>query len=153
MKKRNIVLGVASLALCFSCLFSPKDVEAAQPKYVIKFATVAPEGSAWMKQMEALDREIRSKSKGQLGFRIYAGGVAGDELDVLKKIHIGQIQCAAFSGKVLARSCPWSGSWTFHFCSGTMKRWIWFVENCGRFSRKNLEKKGLNFWAGQRLGM
>jgi TRAP-type C4-dicarboxylate transport system substrate-binding protein len=106
VKKRNIVLGVASLALCFSCLFSPKDVEAAQPKYVIKFATVAPEGSAWMKQMEALDREIRSKSKGQLGFRIYAGGVAGDELDVLKKIHIGQIQCAAFSGVGFGQILP-----------------------------------------------
>jgi TRAP-type transport system periplasmic protein len=66
--------------------------------YIIKFATVAPEGSAWMNHMKALDQTIREKSGGQLSFRIYPGGVAGDELDVLRKIRIGQIQGAAFSG-------------------------------------------------------
>ncbi|MBN2034982.1 MAG: TRAP transporter substrate-binding protein DctP [Deltaproteobacteria bacterium] len=65
---------------------------------IIKFATVAPEGSAWMNSMKQLDKSIREKSKGQLGFRIYPGGVAGDELDVLRKIRIGQIHGAAFSG-------------------------------------------------------
>jgi TRAP-type C4-dicarboxylate transport system substrate-binding protein len=70
----------------------------ASPEYVIKFATVAPEGSTWMKHMRALDKEVMEKSGGRLGFRIYAGGIAGDELDVLKKIRIGQIHCAAFTG-------------------------------------------------------
>ncbi|MEW6664292.1 MAG: TRAP transporter substrate-binding protein DctP [Thermodesulfobacteriota bacterium] len=64
----------------------------------IKFATVAPEGSTWMKTMRELDAAIKQKSGGQVSFRIYAGGVAGDELDVLRKIRIGQIHAAAFSG-------------------------------------------------------
>jgi TRAP-type C4-dicarboxylate transport system substrate-binding protein len=75
----------------------PARVWSAGP-YIIRFATVAPEGSAWMNHMKALDRTIREKSGGQLGFRIYPGGVAGDELDVLRKIRIGQIHGAAFSG-------------------------------------------------------
>jgi TRAP-type transport system periplasmic protein len=66
--------------------------------FVIKFATVAPEGSTWMKTMRELDGAIKEKSGGQISFRIYAGGVAGDELDVLRKIRIGQIHAAAFSG-------------------------------------------------------
>lgn len=66
--------------------------------FVIKFATVAPEGSAWMKTMRELDGAIKEKTGGQVVFRIYAGGVAGDELDVLRKIRIGQIHAAAFSG-------------------------------------------------------
>lgn len=70
----------------------------AAPRYSIKFATVAPEGSTWVKHMKMLDKKIRAESEGQVGFRIYAGGIAGDELDVLKKIRIRQIQCAAFSG-------------------------------------------------------
>ena len=78
----------------------------AQPQYLIKFATVAPEGSAWIKQMRRLDSDIRKRSKGRLGFRIYAGGVAGDELDVLKKIRIGQIHCAAFSGVGFGQVLP-----------------------------------------------
>jgi len=78
----------------------------AAPRYSIKFATVAPEGSTWIKHLRALDKEIRTKSGGQLGFRVYAGGIAGDELDVLKKIRIGQIHCAAFSGVGFGKILP-----------------------------------------------
>ena len=79
---------------------------AASPKHLIKFAAVAPEGSTWIKHMKGFDKKIRSKSSGKLGFRIYAGGIAGDELDVLKKIRIGQIQCAAFSGVGFGQILP-----------------------------------------------
>ncbi len=71
---------------------------AAGSQYMIKFATVAPEGSTWIKYLKKLDKDIRTKSDGQLGFRIYAGGIAGDELDILKKIRINQIHCTGFTG-------------------------------------------------------
>jgi TRAP-type transport system periplasmic protein len=74
--------------------------------FIIKFASVAPEGSSWMNHMKELDRTIREKSDGQVGFRIYAGGVAGDELDVLRKIRIGQLQGAAFSGVGFGQILP-----------------------------------------------
>jgi TRAP-type transport system periplasmic protein len=74
--------------------------------FIIKFATVAPEGSTWMHRMKELDRTLREKSDGQIGFRIYAGGVAGDELDVLRKIRIGQLQGAAFSGAGFGQILP-----------------------------------------------
>jgi len=73
---------------------------------MIKFATVAPEGSTWMKNMRRLDKILRKKSGGQMGFRLYAGGVAGDELDVLRKIRIGQIHSAAFSGVGFGKILP-----------------------------------------------
>lgn len=69
-----------------------------RPQFLIKFATVAPEGSAWMKQMAQLDQAVRRESSGRLGFKFYAGGIAGDEVDVLRRMRIGQIHCAAFSG-------------------------------------------------------
>lgn len=71
--------------------------------HLIKFATVAPEGSTWMKHMRRLDQRIRRLSNGRVGFKIYPGGVAGDELDVIKKIRIGQIQGAALSGTGFGR--------------------------------------------------
>ncbi len=95
--KRLISLLSCVLALWFGLDLS-SEVDAARPRYLIKFATVAPEGSAWVKRMRAIDEEIKEKTGGRLGFRIYAGGIAGDESDVLKKIRIGQIHCAAFSG-------------------------------------------------------
>lgn len=83
----------------------PPLVWGAEPT-LIKFATVAPEGSTWIHHMKELDRSVRAKSAGRLGFRIYAGGVAGDELDVLRKIRIGQLQAAAFSGVGFGQILP-----------------------------------------------
>jgi len=73
---------------------------------MIKFATVAPEGSAWIKHLKKLDNNIREKSNGKLGFRIYAGGIAGDELDILRKIRIGQIHCTGFTGVGFGQILP-----------------------------------------------
>jgi TRAP-type transport system periplasmic protein len=78
---------------------------AAEP-LTIKFATVAPEGSTWMNSMKELEKTIREKTQGQIAFRIYAGGVAGDELDALRKIRIGQLQSAAFSGVGFGQILP-----------------------------------------------
>jgi len=72
----------------------------------IKFATVAPEGSLWMNTMKEIDKAIREKTRGRIGFRVYAGGVAGDELDALRKIRIGQLQSAAFSGVGFGQILP-----------------------------------------------
>lgn len=65
---------------------------------VIKFATLAPDGTPWMNLMQEMNEELRRLSQEQLAFRFYAGGVAGDERDVIRKIRINQLQGGAFSG-------------------------------------------------------
>ena len=73
---------------------------------VIKFATLAPEGTPWMNIMEEMNREVQEKSGGQVAFRFYAGGVAGDERDVIRKIRINQLHGGAFSGFGLGEVLP-----------------------------------------------
>jgi TRAP-type C4-dicarboxylate transport system substrate-binding protein len=73
---------------------------------VIKFATLAPEGTPWMNTMQEMNRELQEKSAGQLSFRFYAGGVAGDEHDVLGKIRRNQLHGGAFSGFSLGDVLP-----------------------------------------------
>lgn len=65
---------------------------------VIKFATLAPEGSTWMKEMGAFSREVSEKTSGAVRFKIYAGGVSGDEKDVIRKIRLGQLHAGGFTG-------------------------------------------------------
>ncbi len=89
-----------------SCLCISSSWAAGQPKYLIKFATIAPEGSTWITHLRSLDADLRKRSDGQMGFRIYAGGIAGDELNILKKIRIGQIQCTGFSGVGFGQILP-----------------------------------------------
>src|SRR5271169_2937135 len=67
-------------------------------QYTIKFATLAPEGSTWIKVMRDLDVAVRADSGGRLGFKLYPGGVAGDEKDVIRKIRLGQYGGGGFTG-------------------------------------------------------
>lgn len=78
----------------------------AAQQFTIKFATVVPEGSTWLKVMHEYDETVRKESGGRLGFRIYAGGVLGDERDALRKMRLGQIQSAGFTGVGLGEILP-----------------------------------------------
>jgi TRAP-type transport system periplasmic protein len=70
----------------------------AHGQHVIKFATQAPEGSAWIKVMEEYNNDVQELTKGQVKFKIYPGGIQGDELGVLRKIRFGSLQSAGFTG-------------------------------------------------------
>ncbi len=70
----------------------------AKPETLIKFATLAPEGSTWMKTMRALDKELRNATENRIGFKFYTGGVQGDEKDVLRKVRNGQLHGGGFTG-------------------------------------------------------
>ena len=63
----------------------------------IKFATLAPKGSTWMNNFEAMGKEIRAKTDGELRLRIYPNGVQGDELDVIRKMRAGLIHAGAMT--------------------------------------------------------
>jgi TRAP-type C4-dicarboxylate transport system substrate-binding protein len=72
----------------------------------IKFATLAPDGSPWMTVMKAMSQELETKTEGRLKFRFYAGGVSGDEKDVIRKIKVGELQAGGFTGVGLGIIAP-----------------------------------------------
>lgn len=78
----------------------------AQKKVTIKFATLAPDGSTWMNVMEEFSASLKEKSNGQINFKIYPGGVQGDEKDVIRKIRINQLQSGGFTGVGLGTILP-----------------------------------------------
>ncbi|MGR3319227.1 MAG: TRAP transporter substrate-binding protein [Candidatus Anammoxibacter sp.] len=69
----------------------------ADPPKIVKFATLAPQGSTWLNVVDDIADELREKSEGKLRFKIYAGGIAGDEIDILRKMMVGQLHCAGFT--------------------------------------------------------
>lgn len=70
----------------------------AGPVYELKFATLAPDGTTWVKLLQEWADTVKAESQGRLVFKIYPGGVQGDEPDVLKKIRFGQLHGGAFTG-------------------------------------------------------
>jgi TRAP-type C4-dicarboxylate transport system substrate-binding protein len=75
---------------------------AAAKPVVIKLATLAPEGSSWIETFSSIGAEIQQKTGGQVRCKFYAGGVLGDEKDMLRKMHIGQIHAAALTSAGLS---------------------------------------------------
>ena len=72
----------------------------------IKFASLAPEGSTWLNVMKEYDAAIQKESGGKIGFKIYPGGIMGDEKTVLRKIRLGQLHSAGFTGVGLGEILP-----------------------------------------------
>jgi len=73
---------------------------------VIKVALITPEGSAWTNSLYQLAAAVKERTKGAVTFTVYAGGIAGDELDVLRKMQADRIQAAGFSGVGLGVLVP-----------------------------------------------
>jgi TRAP-type C4-dicarboxylate transport system substrate-binding protein len=79
---------------------------AAQGPELIKVATVAPEGSTWMQVLRAYEAAVVAESDGRLQVRIFPGGVAGSEADMLRKMQFGQLDALALSGAGLGLLVP-----------------------------------------------
>jgi TRAP-type C4-dicarboxylate transport system substrate-binding protein len=62
---------------------------------VLSMATLAPAGSTWMNNFEAANRELRRRTSNRLSVRWFAGGVQGDEAEVIRKIRSGRLDGAA----------------------------------------------------------
>ncbi len=99
MKRLN-----ACLSIIFAVLLFTNPAFSAENE--IKLSVLAPEGSTWVKVMEQMNQEIQQQSGGKLALKIYAGGVSGDEKDVLRKMRIGQVHAAAFTGVGLGQIVP-----------------------------------------------
>ena len=60
-----------------------------------KIATLSPEGSIWMKVMRAGADELAEKTNNRVKIKYYPGGVMGDDMAVMRKIRIRQLQGGA----------------------------------------------------------
>lgn len=85
-----------SLTVWILVLATFADVAAA-PRTLIKMATLAPDGSAWDKALKGMGADWRRLTDGEVTLRIYAGGTAGDEADVVRKMRIGQLDAAGIT--------------------------------------------------------
>ena len=66
----------------------------------LKIATMAPDGTIWMKGLQKAAEEVKERTDGRVSFRFYPGGTMGTDSAVLRKIRIGQLH----GGVVLAGS-------------------------------------------------
>ena len=95
-----VILSVVFLTLIIT------SVQAKKPKYLFKVASLAPEGSIWTKTFRNFTREVEEKSGGEIGFKIYAGGVMGDDRAMYRKMRVGQINGGGFTMTGISEVVP-----------------------------------------------
>jgi len=66
-------------------------------KYLFKVASIAPDGSVWAKRFMDFADEVEKKSNGEVGFKVYLGGVMGDDTAMYRKMQIGQLHGGGFT--------------------------------------------------------
>lgn len=69
----------------------------------IKIGSVAPERSPWHTALLKMAREWETISEGQVKIRVYPGGIAGSELDMIRKIRLGVLQGAVLTNMGMMR--------------------------------------------------
>ena len=95
MKARNLVITLAIL------IFVQVQPGLAQ-KIVLDVGTLAPEGSPWHEILLEMRQEWRRISDGRVQLRIYPSGVQGSEVEMLRKVRIGQLEAVALSSAGLS---------------------------------------------------
>jgi TRAP-type C4-dicarboxylate transport system substrate-binding protein len=63
----------------------------------LKIATLAPVGSPWVESLRRLSAQWDLISQGRVILKIYPGGIAGEEADMIRKMRIGQLDGAALT--------------------------------------------------------
>ncbi|MEM7097577.1 MAG: TRAP transporter substrate-binding protein DctP [Pseudomonadota bacterium] len=72
----------------------------------LKLATLSPEGSGWMKVLRKHAKNIEDRTNGEVKFKLYPGGVMGDDKAVLRKIRVGQLHGAVMTAGGLVQVFP-----------------------------------------------
>ncbi|UCD66129.1 MAG: TRAP transporter substrate-binding protein DctP [Deltaproteobacteria bacterium] len=98
---------LTGLVLIAFFLVSPAvKAQAGRSKYTFKVASLAPEGSVWAKRFRDFASEVTEKSGGEIGFKIYAGGVMGDDRAMYRKMRVGQLNGGGFTMTGISEVVP-----------------------------------------------
>jgi TRAP-type C4-dicarboxylate transport system substrate-binding protein len=88
MKKSSIFIFIILLAVGLAPLYAQR---------TIRIASMVPENTAWGQALNRMAAEWTQVTNREVTFQIFHNGVAGGELDVLRKLRLNEIQGAVFS--------------------------------------------------------
>ena len=104
---RRLLLSLLVLALA--------PVAVAQTQ-TLRLATLAPDGSPWMRELRAAAEQVKAETAGRVEIRYFPGGVMGNDQAVLRRIRQGgQLQGGVLTSSELALVYPDASAYTLPF--------------------------------------
>ena len=133
----SIAVRVVALAAALGVAAAP-----AAAREILKMATLAPQGSIWDTTLREMGAAWSKQTAGAVELRVYPGGVAGDESDVVRKMRIGQFQGAALTVTGLAELDPAFGVFQIPLFFESWEEVNAVLERLGPDLERRLEAKG-----------
>jgi tripartite ATP-independent transporter DctP family solute receptor len=96
--KRKLLIAALPLAFCIS--------NAAWADVKIKFAEVHPKGYPPVVAEEDMGKKLQEQSKGEISFKMFAGGVLGSEKEVVEQVQSGAVQMTRVSLGIVGPVVP-----------------------------------------------
>ncbi len=121
-------------------------------KVVIRMGTLAPNGSTWHKIFKQMGSDWRKSTDGELVLRIYAGGIVGDEGEMIRKMRIGQLQAAVISNAGLAEIDPAAYALMLPMMFDSYEEWDYVRQKVNPALEAKLEAKGFKVLAWSDVG-
>ena len=69
----------------------------------LRIAVLAPDGTSWARDSKALARDVESASAGRLRMHLYFGAIAGDDVEVARRMQKEQLD-GALSGGIMCQN-------------------------------------------------
>jgi len=117
-------------------------INAAAAEYEIKFATLAPDGSLWMKELQKFDSRVQQATNGEVRFKFYFGGIAGDDMQVVEKLKSGQLHAAALTGVGLGSIFPAFRIMEIPFTYKSYKEFDYVLRKLSKYFKGKFSEKG-----------
>jgi TRAP-type C4-dicarboxylate transport system substrate-binding protein len=114
----------------------------AASKTTIKMATLVPEGTVWHKTLTDLGASWTRETEGRVALRLYAGGVAGDEPVMVRKMRIGQLNGSVLTVLGLADLDDSFLAFTVPMLFESYDELLYVLDKMEPVLKKRLEAKG-----------
>lgn len=146
---RFLIIALVSILISS---FSSADSAQARPKHLFKISTLAPEGTVWVTQFRKFADEVTEKTNGEVGFRIYAGGVQGDDQAMYRKMRVGQLHGGGFTMTGIAAVVPDFRVMSIPFLFTTYEQVDAVRSGLVPIFKKRFNEKGMEFIAMTEVG-
>jgi TRAP-type C4-dicarboxylate transport system substrate-binding protein len=115
---------------------------AGAPALTIKLGTVAPANSPWDLVLRRLAADWSRISDGEVELKIFPGGIAGDEPDMIRKMRIGQLHAATLTAGSLNDIYPGALALATPMLIRTNDEMIAVLGEVAPFLEQHLEQRG-----------